>query len=327
MATNGSATRPTTTDSVYSIALKIGETIIKGAGIKTHYSDFDKSPMEFGGILEKLRVKVKAPTTFSPTNTTDATAYDTIVKRYFGTWAPQRYDTEIAPSYAKSVVTGEIQLAEFVAKLVNNLTESEALHAEETYADLFFKNAANANGLIGIASDGTVSGYLAGTTTLYEKMTATATYTPSKAEIFTAIRNRVKDMTFANTTYNGVDVGKNCTPMEDIRIVAPFKFLNDADVTFLSNLFNLEKADMLAKIVEVNGQEYSYTDTDSHVHTGFCIFVLSKNAVGRVVRGHEMRTMFVKERFTEWYGIHEEEMFYYDPTEKAWAIIADQSYT
>jgi len=343
--TNGSATRPTTTDAVWGIALKIGSTIIKNAGITGKYADFDKAYLD--GILEDLKVKLKASAVYNP-NATGVLApqYDTIVKRYFGDWSPRRYDTEVNQSRAKSIVTGEAQLSDFVAKIINNLTESELQEANDDYKKLFCNTdhtdtgigntlasiddddntGTNADDIADIITAGG-HGYLV-TANLYEAFDL-----PTADTVLTEIRNVVKDMTFANTTYDGVSgTGKHESRLEDLRIVANYKWINDLDVTKLANTFQLQKADMMAQIVETDACEWTYTDstattgkiTSAH---GYVVIICDKNAVGRVLKGKEMNTAFVKERFTQWYGLIEDVMCYYNPTEKAWALFFTDSKT
>lgn len=337
--TNGSATRPTTTDAVYSIALKIGRTLIEGARINSHYADFDKTPLEYGGIIEDLKIALKSSATFDP-NETDllAPSYDTIIKRYFGSWDSRRIDTEINVNVAKAVVTGEMQLSDFVAKCVNNLTESEKAETNDKYKALFHTEqttgTAITDRLITTYANNTAAG---GHLSDINGIINTSSYLPSgscyevfskptKDAVITEIRNIVKDMQYKNTTYQGVNTFATEAMLEDLRIVVPFKWLNDVDVTKLANVFNLEKADMLAKIVETDGCEFTYTDATAttgkleEAH-GFVIIIADRNALGRVVKGRDMQTQFVKERFTQWYGSLYDEMFYYNPLMKCWAIV------
>lgn len=337
--TNGSATRPTTTDAVYSIALKIGRTIIKNAGITGKYADFDKAPLDYGGIIEDLKIKLKSSTTYNPSASSFMSAqYDTVIKRYFGSWSPRRYDTEVNNFSAKSVVTGEAQLADFVAKIVNNLTESEVQEANEDYTKLFSDTSAttdtttlfaidavdhagtNATDISGIITAG-AHGFLKAAS-LYEGFSK-----PTSDDVLTEIRNIVKDMTYANTTYDGISgTGKHECRLENIRIIANYKWLNDLDVTKLANTFQLEKADMMAKLVETDACEFNYKDTTATTGKitsahGYVVIICDKDAIGRVVRGKEMETGFVRERFSQWYGMVEDVMTFYNPTEKCWALV------
>ena len=321
--TQGVTTRPTTTDGVYSVALKIGRTLLENAKVATHYSDFDKSELEFGGIIEDLKIKLKTPSGFNPQATSVPVSYDTIVKRYFGDWTPRRIDTEIAQSYARAIVNGGADLSDFIAKCVNNLTLSEMDFAETEYNAFMLDTDGEQTSLVAYnESSLTSSGYddttISGMISNHEKLDKDAT----AKDILAHIIDVVKDFGYSNTTYSANF--KTACVRDDIRIIMPYQLGTKLDVNELAFAFNMEKQDLLAKIIYVDTLRTQNAVLEENVSASTVVYgtvdsviICDKNAIGRVVRGRELMTAPVKERFTQWYGMHYEDMLYYNPAMKA----------
>ena len=80
--------------------------------------------------------------------------------------------------------------------------------------------------------------------------------------LLVAIKNAVKGMQFVNSTFNTAGVVKK-TNAEDIFILMPYKLKNKLDVEELAGVFNLDKAEIKDKIIEIDteaveGYEYVY---------------------------------------------------------------------
>lgn len=344
--TNGVTTRPTTTDAVYSVAVKIAKTIIEAPLVNPHYADFDKDELQFGSILEDLRIALKTPAAFNPNETTFMPPkYDTVIKRYFGEWEDKRIDTEVSRKKIREFMLNDAGVTEFISKVVNNLDASELHAANQKYKDFFLTLQSTATAindrLLTMYANNTAAGGHKSTVdalinascylksgSCYEVLDVSAT----TDEVLTEIRNVVDDMLFENATYNGISGYVSGARMEDLRIIANNKFLNDIDVTKLANLFNMEKASMLAKIVKTDGCEFTYADATATTGTisaahGYVVIICDKNAIGRVTKGREFEEDFVKERFSRWYGSTYDEMFYYNPALKAYAIVIPDTVT
>lgn len=316
--TSGSIKPLDTVDAVYGMALQYARLLVGGANVKTHYDTFDKEFAEFGAIIADYKVDAVASKAATPlTDSFGGPAYPTIRKRYFGTWNDRIYETEIRDSDAHAVTMGTTSFEVFVAQIINAINEGERLEKNQNYKRLFCADMDDPNVstdtqtliIVGDAgSDPQVGQGLLYDLNQYELLT-----NATDDQVLTEIRDVVMDMTFENGTYsNGYVSGAD---IRDLRIVVPFKWLNKIGVTTLSRLFNMSEADLLAQIVETDGQHYVGSGSTMDV-----ILIVHKNALGRVVRYDSNMETFVRQRFSRWFGREVVDMYYVNPNEKMYAI-------
>lgn len=320
--TTGSPTPINSVDDVYGLALMYGRLLVGGANIQSRYDFFDKDFLEYGAIVADHKVKAVQSHEVDPRNHNFGSAqYAEVVSLYFAEWNDRSYETEIKDSEAYAVVDGSTSFEVFVAQIINALNEGERLEKNQNYEKLLYQYGDTGRALVVYdtayepsSPDGirNVFGGVLGDLNQHEVLD-----NPTDEQVFTEIRNVVKAMTFENTEYSG---GYLCgARLEDLAIIAPYEWLNETGVNFLSRLFNLEQADLLARIIEapIGHHKLTFGSDVAKVNT---IFILHRNAIGRVVRYRSSMTDFVRQRWSRWFGNEVVDMYYYNKYEKAYAI-------
>ncbi len=127
--------------------------------------------------------------------------------------------------------------------------------------------------------------------------------TSTMKDVLIAITNAVKSFTFVNDTYVQAGVATR-TPLENIRIAIPYSLINRIDITTLANIFNLEKASMLARIIEI--------DTEDDI-----IYIFDKNAFGSYISVNEFTQQYNPKGLYMNYFLTQDKMFYFCPFFKA----------
>lgn len=333
----GSITPLDTVDAVFGMALQYARLLVGGANVKSRYAEFDKDRIQYGAIVADYKVRHVESNPVNPTNSAFGSAkYPQVLKLYFGDWNDRSYEVEIKDSEAYAVVDGSGSFEVLVAQIVNALNEGERLEANDNYENVFFNSdpdnaPAGVNSLIAIGNSASgiiTDGYLHDNGQ-YEKLEFENVDTREKRDamydaVFTEVKNIVDDMTKDELGTNSGGFVSSAD-LADIRIVAPYKWLNGASVAYLSRLFNLSEADMMAKIIETPTLNVSIEDGQTQKkHDYNVILVLHKNAIGRVVRYRSEMEQFVRQRWSRWYGVELTDMYFYNQYEKAYALIVDE---
>lgn len=324
----GSPTPLDSVDAVYGLALMYGRLLVGGANIQSRYDFFDKDFMQYGAIVADYKVKAISSTRVDPQNSSfGAPKYAEVLPLYFAEWNERKYETEIKDSETYAVVDGSTSFEVFVAQIVNALNEGERMEKNANYERLLYSttNDTDNEALVQFATpgDGADPGLLGGAFSgiLYSLGQFEYLENPTNEQVFTKIRNIAKGMTFENTEYSGGYLSG--ARLEDLAIIAPYEWLNETGVTFLSRLFNLTEADLLARIIEAPNLSEKMTITvgdsikNATVNT---ILILHRNAIGRVVRYRSSMTDFVRQRWARWFGNEVVDMYYFNKYEKAFAI-------
>lgn len=322
-----------TVDAVYGLALMYGRLLVGGANIQSRYDFFDKDFMQYGAIVADAKVKAVESQPVNPQNTNfGAPKYAEVLPLYFAEWNDRSYEVEIKDSETYAVVDGSTSFEVFVAQIINSLNEGERMEKNANYERLLLNpdlsDPATESEIALIAFDkiaireepaGSITGGVYGvlkTLGQYEIFD-----NPTNEQVFTEIRNVVKGMTFENDTYSGGYFSG--ARLEDLAIIAPYEWLNETGVTFLSRLFNLSEADLLARIIEAPNLQNTFTKEGGSVKVS-TIFILHRNAIGRVVRYRSSMTDFVRQRWARWFGNVVVDMYYFNKYEKAYALVINE---
>lgn len=321
----GSPTPINSVDDVYGLALMYGRLLVGGANIQSRYDFFDKDFLEYGAIVADYKVKAVGSTAVNPTNSAfGAPKYPEVLKLYFAEWKDRSYEVEIKDSEAYSVVDGSTSFEVFVAQIINALNEGERMEKNANYEQLLYSDSADSNAdftssLIVVPTELGASSEIAENIggVLVDLSQHGHLDNATDEQVFTEIRNVVKAMTFENTKYSGGYLSG--ARLDDLAIIAPYEWMNETGVTFLSRLFNLEKADLLARIIETPVGRTSVTTDDGDIDL-YTIYILHKNAIGRVVRYRSSMTDFVRQRWSRWFGNEVVDMYFFNKYEKAYAL-------
>lgn len=325
----GSPTPLDSVDAVYGLALMYGRLLVGGANIQSRYDFFDKDFMEYGAIVADYKVKAVESKAVNPTNSSFGTAsYPEVLKLYFADWNDRSYEVEIKDSEAYAVVDGSTSFEVFVAQIINALNEGERMEKNMNYERLLYNDEGDGDAsLVAFAPEDVDVGDISAFGDGYRGILKTLGQfeyleTPTDEEVFTEIRNVVKGMTFEGGEFSGGYVSG--ARLDDIRIIAPYQWLNKTGVTFLSRLFNLSEADTLARIIEAPNLQTSanavFGETEPVPVKANTIIILHRNAIGRVVRYRSSMTDFVRQRWSRWFGNEVVDMYFFNKYEKAYAI-------
>ena len=329
---NGQATVPTSTESATGLALKYAEMYIDGAAISRHYGDFDKSVDQYGAILESVRIPATASTAVDRTSTTvPAPQYPAPKVRYFKDWTEKQYVKSIPDDQLEKTVGNADEFARLTAAIINSNAEGERMEADAAYKDMFLKVGVTGDNLpylvttSGNISGSNIGGFLADNRQFKYLDLSVLNATNFYEKIYTEIKRVSEDMTFNNSTYSdGFTAGAR---MEDLRLILPTKFTSGASVQFLSKLENLAEIGELPKIIKTDGcfdpTNYEVGPSDPAIKGVGVALIVDVRAIGRVKRPDRSEAYRPPLKWRTDFATKVEDMYYYLPSYKAYAILFD----
>lgn len=346
--TNGQATPITNVDELAGLVDLVTRFEYSGANVSNRYETFDKTPLEFGAIIESVRVPATGSKDVDETIVTEPDAnFPKFAKRYISATKKKTYYVDITYDHLRRVVDGQANFDDLVATIINANNEGERRDANQGYKNLFsfetedindYNNGTDVPGytsptlITGLTNDDGSFAHFGGFLTRatpwgsknptdivpaiqYERLV-----NPTFEQLWAEIKRIAKDMTFDNSKYSN---GFQCEcRMEDLVLVIPAKTMDDADVKLLANVKNLEKDYLVPTIHETDGNTIVTGGTLNNYTTGKVALICDRRALGRVVLDRHTRSRDIandKRRF-ELYVTDE---FYFDPNYKCFAIIYD----
>ena len=332
--TNGQATPITNVDGLAGLVDLVTRFEYSGANVTSRYETFDKTPLEFGAIIESVRTPATGSVSVDEKSVTEPAAnFPKLAKRYIS--APQKkcYYVDISYDHLRRVVDGQANFDDLVATIINANNEGERRDANAGYKWLFTNTDPDPNQaeqhetlIWGYRDDGDTSKFsgFAGFLTTTGGGLPSAQYevleSPTWEQLWSEIKRIAKDMTFDNSTYSN---GFQCEcRMEDLVLVIPAKTMDDADVKLLANVKNLEKDYLVPTIHECDALHTGGLIPNEELRTANVAIICDRRALGRVVLDRHTRSRDIandKRRF-ELYVTDE---FYFDPNYKCYAIIYD----
>ena len=252
---------PTTISGMGGAIGKVAEQVIRQFTAKNPLSVFEKMPINNGTTIEQMFIELVESQAYDRNGANALTRKDpSLVVRYFDSWKPAKFHTSVDTSEIRKVLMGEKSASEIATKIVSVLSESDTYERYLTLKQLLSLGKQVADG--GQNTGGTASGVGASLvryeTVAYDDVNSAIDY----KTLLVAIKNAVKGMQFVNSTFNTAGVVKK-TNAEDIFILMPYKLKNKLDVEELAGVFNLDKAEIKDKIIEIDteaveGYEYVY---------------------------------------------------------------------
>lgn len=330
--TNGSTTVPTSTEATTGLALKYAEMYIDGAAISRHYGDFDKTVDQYGAILESVRIPATSSTNVDRNSTTvPAPAYATPKVRYFKDWTEKQYVKSIPDDQLEKTVGDADEFARLTATIINSNAEGERMEADAAYKQLFMKVGVTGDNLpylvttSGQTSGSNIGGYLVDNRQFKYLGLSVLNANNFYEKIYTEIKNVAEDMTFNNSIYSdGFTAGAR---MEDLRLILPTKFTSGASVQFLTKLYNLAEIGELPKIIKTDGcfdpTEYEVGPSDPAIKGIGVALIVDVRSIGRVKRPDRTDAYRPPLKWRTDFATKVEDMYYYLPSYKAYAILFD----
>lgn len=261
---------PTTIAEMGEMIGKIAYSVIYDNTAKDKLAVFDKMPIDKGDTIEQAVVKMAESLAYDATGANALTRETTekFAVLYFKDWGRKKFKKTIDVPEIRKVLANEIDVSDVSAKIVSSMTEGDIQEKYEDVRDLFAWGKQVADGGTGavLVKAGTVA---------YDETNSTIDY----KETLITLKDTIKGMQYVNTNFNSAGL-KRRTRKEDMVIVMPYKLKNRLDVGELASLFNLEKAEIDSKIIEV--------DTNADANGYYDIFVVDKHAVLAFTRLYQM---------------------------------------
>lgn len=242
---------------------KIAYQIIRGVVANNPLAVFNKMPVNNGDTVEQVIIKLvesepydrKGLKAMSPTNK------NALAVRYFNTWNEKQFSQTVYYEDLRIVSENVENKTEIASKLVSVLSESD-----------IFENYKEIKGLLKFGATADSTG-----TSPFVNVGAVATKngTIDYLGVLTKIKNTVKGMKFVNSAFNSGGV-ERATEENDIYIIAPYKLLTEIDVESLSGVFNLDKAEIKNRIIEIDEEVDSNGD--------YTVYVVDQNALQVITR-------------------------------------------
>lgn len=267
---------------------KIAFQVIRGVGSYNPLKLFEKKLPENGDTIEQAIVEMASARAYDKTGASALSRKTPSLKvKYFKKWNRATYDTTVdIPEIRKVLQTGK-GAAEIATKLVNSLGEGEN---DETFTQL--KN------LLAWGRQDGIGKVL--------KKFATINYTQTGIDyknFLITLKDTIKGMQFVNSDFNTASL-KRKTEKEDIVILMPYQLKNRVDVDELAGVFNLEKAEIEKRIIELDTGTEEISSKDTYV-----VYVLDRNAVLNYVRLYEMADQKNADGLFWNYFLHTEKMY------------------
>lgn len=277
---------------------KIAVQMIKEVETNDPLAVFDKLPIDNGDTIEQAVVKLVDANAYDPTGA-GALTRDTAVKvavRYFNNWQRHTYKQTIDYSEIRKVLTTGKGAGELADRLVSVLSQSR-IHDK-------FKS------LVALLKWGRAVGSYDPATAVIQNSTTIPALGSGEIDakaIIKAIKNTVKGFTFVGTDYNVPQI-KQSSRLDDIYIVMSYKMKTALDVDELAGVFNLEKAEINARIIEID-------DDDNY------IYVLDERAILDYTRLYEMVDELNADGLFRNYYLHVSDLFAISPLFNTYCIV------
>ena len=281
---------PTTISEVGSMIGKIAEQVIRVVSAKNPLEVFKKLPVQNGDTIEQAIVKLASAQAYDSTGA-GALSRKTpaLAVMYFNDWTRAKFETTIDTSLLRKVLTDGKNVSDLSSKVVGVLSESDKYEEFTQLKNLMKWGRQSADGGTGAV--------------LKNFQTVAYSNGINYQGVLTAIKDAVSGMKFVNTSFNTGSVNRSTNP-EDIYILMPYKLKNLIDVEELSGVFNLDKAEMKSRIIEID------TDIESKY---FYIYIVDKNAILDYTRLYEMADQKNADGLFWNYFLHTDRMYGISP--------------
>jgi hypothetical protein len=269
-------------NQVYGIVEKLAKSTIDSVKSSNRLDFLNKGKIDNGTIIEDVMIELAESYTYN-SNATDVFAklVPSMKVQYFQDWSAGQWEATIEDFKIRKIISGQKTVSDIASEMLASLTNGADHEDYKTFKNL----------LKSVVDDSTL--------TECGTITATSTIT----DILEAIRNAVESFSFVNSQYVVANYETSCS-LDDIRIVIPYAWMNKIDITTLANMFNMEKASLMAKIVKI--------DTSDDI-----IYIFDEKAFGAYTRMDELTSAYnAKGHYTNYY-LTRDKLYYFSPLFKA----------
>lgn len=282
---------------------KIAESVLRQVEANNVLSVFKKQPVGNGDTIEKviMRIIEAQPYNKEGKNALHRWADQHAVARYYNEWTPKKFPATVDKKELRKIANGQISAEEMADNIISTLTQSDEYDEYNELKGLLKWGVTNSN--LKHLTDVDVT---AGGTTDYKG-------------ILKAIKNTVKGMQYVNNSYNAIGtmtithdkeasgtgvITKTTESVpflqrsraEDIFIVMPYTLVTDIDVDELAGVFNMDKAEIKSRIIEIDS-------TDKYV------YIVDRNAILDYTRLYDLVNAFNEDGYFWNYVLHVERLY------------------
>ena len=268
---------------------KIAHQIIRQVEAKNPLAVFDKMPVDKGDTIEQAVIKLVEASSYDRAGSEALTraTNDKMLVRYFNNWERRKYKQTVDRSELRKVLVEGSDAETVATNLVSVLGQSRI--------DDKFQNVK------ALLKWGATAGSLAEGTTVLKSLgtVPVANGATDYKGVLKKIKNTVKGMKFVNADFNTAGIRRK-TNEEDIYIIAPYTLITSIDVDELAGVFNLDKAEIRNRIIEIDS-------TDN------IVYIVDRNAILDYTRLYEMVNQLNADGLFYNYFLHVEDLFAISP--------------
>lgn len=286
----GSETITSTYSPEYNMIYKFAKSMLLAVKSANPMRVFDKGLVENGVNIEQavLKLAESGATKYDGTADPFAVVNPDIVVRFFKDWTKLQYTTTVKEQELRKVLLANGSVGAMAQTIVANLTES---YGYEDYINMR-DTLANAKTKTKITQVGTAAIGLS-----------------ESDKILKAIKNTVSSWKFVTDKWNKAGIARTTRP-EDIVILMPYTIKNAIDVDSLAGVFNLDKAEIKDKIIEID------TTANANVDN---IYIVDKNCIQAYTRLYMLTNMYNPKGLYMNYFLSVERMY-------AWSDLFNSAY-
>lgn len=269
---------------------KIAHQIIRQVETQNPMNVFAKIPVDKGDTIEQAVIKLVEASAYDRTGADALTraTNEKMLVRYFNNWQRHTYKQTVDRSELRKVLVEGTDASAITTNLVSVLGQSRVDDKFQSLKALF--------------TWGRTAGSLDTGTTVFKSLSGIPVTSSGDLDykaILKKIKNVVKGMKFVNADYNTAGLRRK-TRAEDIYIIAPYTLITAIDVDELAGVFNLDKADIRDRIIEIDT-----TDT--------FVYVVDQNAILDFTRLYELVNQLNASGLFYNYFLHVEDLYAVSP--------------
>lgn len=271
-------------NTIYPLIEKVARQVISDTDVSDRLAIFNKAPVDKGMTIEEYVVKLAQSTAYDPedSNPFDIVNPDIVVK-YYTDWTHKVFKTTVFDNEIRKVLLADGNVGRVSANIVASLSKGDIYEKYLATRDMFKYMFDN---------DYIVKG---------ENIVKT-----DYKGILKAIKDTVSGMNFANADFNKAGIIRE-TPKDRIYILMPYKIKNAIDVDELAGVFNLDKAEIKDRIIEID--------------SGNNIYIVDELAVLVYTRLYEMASMpYNADNLSKNFVLHTDRLYALSPLFDSFAI-------
>ncbi len=276
-------------NEAYAMVEKIARQVIRNVVTEDHLAVFDKLPVDKGTTIEEAIIKLveAQPSADGSTVCAPISTEGLIAVKYYKNWTKAQFKTRVSIDEIRKVMDTDGNVEAIAERIAGTLVESDKQDKYEKVKGLFKYGVGSTNPVV------------AATFVDINKGTPIDCSTDGGyKKLLKTIKNTVSGMKFVNADFNTGGI-KRMTLASDIYIVMPYKIKNAIDVDELAGVFNLSKAEIEGRIIEID--------------EGDNIYIVDQNAILDYTRLYELTSFWNGEGLYTNYWLTTERLYALSP--------------